>query len=170
MRIGEKVRRLRLRRGIGTKVMAERSGLSEKYLSLIEHDVTSPSVSTLATILSILGTDLQEFFDDNTPDQFLFHEEDSYVRKIPNGTIRYLTPTEQTKTMEPAIVEMENGAETEWTTREECGIVMSGWLHIDMGDRVEIARNGDAFYCTMPHKMVNSNKTPCRYIVIGVIK
>lgn len=170
MRIGEKLRRLRLRRGLTVDVLGQRSNLSGKYISLVERDATSPSISTLDTILSVLGSNLKEFFDDNTPDQFLFHEEDSYVCNIPHGTIRYLTPTEQTKIMEPAIVEMQPGAETEWTTNEECGWVISGWVHIDMGDRVEVARSGDAYYCTMPHRIQNTNKTPCRYISIGVIK
>ena len=65
MEIGNKIRRIRLQRGLTQEELADRCELSKGFISLLERDLTSPSLDTLADILESLGTDLTTFFAKN---------------------------------------------------------------------------------------------------------
>ena len=62
MKIGEKLRKLRLSKGMTQEELAERADLTRTFISQLERDLTSPSVDTLEMILRALGTDLKDFF------------------------------------------------------------------------------------------------------------
>ena len=62
MKIGNKIRRLRLQRGLTQEELADRCELSKSFISLLERDLTSPSLDTLSDLLETLGTDLPTFF------------------------------------------------------------------------------------------------------------
>ena len=62
MEIGEKIRRIRIERGLTQEELADRAELSKGFISQIERDLTSPSIATLEDILTCLGTDCGEFF------------------------------------------------------------------------------------------------------------
>ena len=55
MEIGDKLRRLRLQRGLTQEELANRCELSKSFISLLERDLTSPSLDTLADLLEALG-------------------------------------------------------------------------------------------------------------------
>ena len=62
MNIGDKIRRLRLQRGLTQAELADRCELSKSFISLLERDLTSPSLDTLSDLLETLGSDLPSFF------------------------------------------------------------------------------------------------------------
>ena len=64
MKIGDRVRRLRMQRGLTQEELADRCELSKGFISLLERDLTSPSIATLMDILESLGTDLKNFFSE----------------------------------------------------------------------------------------------------------
>ena len=64
MKIGEKIKELRLKHHLTQEELAGRVELSKGFISQIERDLTSPSIATLIDILQCLGTDLKEFFTD----------------------------------------------------------------------------------------------------------
>ena len=51
MKIGNKIRRLRLQRGLTQEEVADRCELSKSFISLLERDLTSPSLDTLSDLL-----------------------------------------------------------------------------------------------------------------------
>ena len=55
MEIGEKIRRIRIERGLTQEELADRAELSKGFISQIERDLTSPSIATLEDILTCLG-------------------------------------------------------------------------------------------------------------------
>ena len=65
MDIGDRIRRLRLQRGLTQEELADRCELSKGFISLLERDLTSPSIATLVDILESLGTDLKTFFSES---------------------------------------------------------------------------------------------------------
>ena len=71
MEIGEKIRRIRIERGLTQEELADRAELSKGFISQIERDLTSPSIATLEDILTCLGTDCGEFFTNRTRPQVL---------------------------------------------------------------------------------------------------
>ena len=59
MDIGQKIRQLRTQNNLTLEELASRSELTKGFLSQVERNLTSPSVSTLEDILEALGTDLR---------------------------------------------------------------------------------------------------------------
>jgi transcriptional regulator with XRE-family HTH domain len=64
MEIGVKIKRLRVLSQLTQEELADRCELTKGYISQLENDLTSPSISTLVDILAALGTDLKEFFNE----------------------------------------------------------------------------------------------------------
>ena len=56
MEIGKKIRELRMMKGLTQEELADRSELSKGFISQLERDLTSPSITTLIDILQCLGT------------------------------------------------------------------------------------------------------------------
>ena len=64
MSIGKKIKALRTLCGLTQEELADRCELTKGYISQLENDLTSPSISTLTDMLVALGTDLKTFFSD----------------------------------------------------------------------------------------------------------
>ena len=62
MNIGNKLRELRMEKGLTQEELADRAELSKGFISQVERDLTSPSIATLMDILQCLGTTIGEFF------------------------------------------------------------------------------------------------------------
>ena len=72
MDIGQKIRQLRTQNNLTLEELASRSELTKGFLSQVERNLTSPSVSTLEDILEALGTDLASFFKDSKENKVVF--------------------------------------------------------------------------------------------------
>jgi len=57
MNIGTLIRRARKDQKLTLKIVAEKAGISEGFLSQVENDVNSPSVDTLVRICNAIGID-----------------------------------------------------------------------------------------------------------------
>jgi transcriptional regulator with XRE-family HTH domain len=173
--IGNKIRRIRLQRGLTQEELADRCELSKGFISLLERDQTSPSLDTLSDILESLGTDLSAFFAKTDDEKIVFGEDDIFVKEDEEqirGRIRWLVPSAQKNRMEPILIEMAPGGETiedDPHEGEEFGYVLSSTVKIIVGDRVEKARKDESFYYlpTAPHKLVNAGKTVCKVIWVS---
>ena len=62
MDIGHKIKQLRVQNGLTLEELASRSELTKGFLSQLERNLTSPSISTLEDILEALGSSLSDFF------------------------------------------------------------------------------------------------------------
>ena len=56
MKIGAKVKELRVQKGLTQEELADRTELSKGFISQLERDLTSPSIATLMDILQALGS------------------------------------------------------------------------------------------------------------------
>ena len=65
--VGAQVKRWRRERGLTLATVAERSGLNMGYLSQIENDKASPSLSCLASIGDVLDVPIAWFLIDEVP-------------------------------------------------------------------------------------------------------
>ena len=159
MEIGEKIRRLRLQRGLTQEELADRCELSKGFISLLERDLTSPSIATLTDILECLGSDLPAFFSEQKDEKLVFTEEDTYVKEDEEelkGSIRWLVPTAQRNQMEPILVEMEAGgttSEDDPHEGEEFVYVMEGAIEVCHGKNKYVIEAGDTIYydSIVPH-------------------
>ena len=166
MEIGEKIKRLRIKNNLTQEELADRCELSKGFISQIERDLASPSISTLFDLLQCLGTDLKTFFNDEVDDEVVFHEDDVFVRenKELGNVINWIVPNSQKNAMEPIIIELdENGTSNIDTPHEgeEFGYVMSGSVSLFMGSKEYKVKKGESFYykASQPHYLLNKHKT-----------
>ena len=79
MDIGKKLKELRLQNDLTLESLASRCELTKGFLSQVERNLTSPSISTLEDILEALGTNLSSFFqEDDKDDQIVFGAQDFF--------------------------------------------------------------------------------------------
>ncbi len=175
MDIGKGIRRLRLKRSLTQEELADRCELSKGFISLLERNLTSPSIATLTDILESLGTDLKTFFSEDSDEKIVFGEKDIFVKEDEEGLrgrIEWLVPSAQKNRMEPILVELGPGGETEEDDPhegEEFGYVLSGSIRVNTGDRSVRVRKGESFYLRpdAPHRLSNPGKQPARVIWVS---
>lgn len=151
MEIGNKIKELRIKKGLTQEELADRSELSKGFISQLENDLTSPSIATLVDILQCLGTNLQNFFTDMTDEQIVFGSNDYFEKRDDelHNTVEWIIPNAQKNMMEPIRVTLDAGGSTYPDLPhegEEFGYVLSGTIYINLGNRTIKAKKGESFY------------------------
>ncbi len=78
--IGERIRRLRMKRSMGLVELGTRTGLSASFLSQLETGRVVPTVRNLARIALTFNKDLSYFFRDEQPISFRIMRQSERVR------------------------------------------------------------------------------------------
>lgn len=170
--IGAKLRDLRLKNGLTQEELADRAELSKGYISQLENDLTSPSIATLIDVVTLLGSSLAEFFKDDGGETAVFTPEDYFVKEYDDETVTWIVPTAQKNAMEPVLVELLPGGETDADIPhegEEFGYVLDGKLRITVGERVFKAGKGDTFYypCDKRHRIKNIGTGKAKFLWVS---
>ena len=154
MEIGQKIRELRTLNGLTQEELADRSELSKGFISQLENDLTSPSISTLEDILQCLGMTISEFFArEEEQVQVVFGKDDFFEKideELKNKT-EWIIPNAQKNMMEPIKVTLKAGGKTypDYPHEgEEFGYVLKGEITIFVGKAIYKAKSGEAFYYT----------------------
>ena len=162
--IGEKLRELRTRRGLGLRELAVRSGLSHSAISLIERDRMSPSVDTLAAMLAALGSTMAAFFGDLDSDvpysPFYAACELAKIGRAERVSYRLVGMNHPNRRMVLLHERYARGAATESVVMhaaEEGGIVTRGAVEVEVDGVSRVLRAGDAYYfdSRKPHRFRN---------------
>lgn len=149
--IGDKVKRLRLKLGLTQEELAARTELSKGFISQLERNLTSPSISTLMDILEALGTDIASFFaNDGVNEKVIFSPDDMFENADEElgVNICWLVPNAQKNALEPILVTLsENGSSVPDDPHdgEEFGYVLSGNIVLVIGNRELKLKKGDSF-------------------------
>ncbi|MGV8145027.1 MAG: helix-turn-helix domain-containing protein [Alkaliphilus sp.] len=165
MNIGEKIKRIRTLNELTQEELANRCDLTKGFISKIERNITSPSISTLNDILEALGTDIQEFFNENVQDKLCFAKNDVYETE--NHELRHklswLIPNAQKNLMEPILIEIKSGGTSNIEDPhpgEEFGYVIEGSVNLCFGNKKTKVKKGESFYfkSTQTHYIENLGK------------
>lgn len=173
MDIGEKIKRLRNANSLTQEELADRCELTKGYISQLERDLTSPSISTLKNILECLGTDIGSFFNEAVDNKIVFKEDDVFVKDTDdNYTINWIIPNAQKNKMEPILVELNSYAKTkldEPHEGEEFGYVLSGNIMLYYGNHVYKVKKGESFYfkTNKSHYLENTSKNTARILWVS---
>lgn len=174
MKIGNKIKELRVMKNLTQEELADRAELSKGFISQLERDLTSPSIATLVDILQVLGTDLTEFFHDTTEEQIVFHDSDYFEKTDENlgNKIEWIIPNAQKNIMEPIRLTLQPGGSTYPDNPhegEEFGYVLSGNITIHIGNKKYKAKKGESFYFTpgSTHFIKASEKTGATLIWVS---
>lgn len=161
--IGEKLRELRVLNGLTQEELADRTELSKGFISQLERDLTSPSISTLEDILQCLGTGIADFFADEQEEQIVFGENDFFEKQDGElkSRIEWIIPNAQKNAMEPIRVTFAAGGSSYPDTPhegEEFGFVLKGSILIHLGKKQYFAKKGESFYyrADKPHYITSA--------------
>lgn len=169
MDIGSKIKRLRQANGLTLEELANRSELTKGFLSQLERDLTSPSVTTLEDILEALGTTLQEFFSEKPAEQIVFKRSDFFINEQDDYIISYIIPNAQKNAMEPILIELEKDKQSmtiDPHEGEEFGYIVQGKVKLVYGDNEFILKKGETFYLKglASHYLMNPGDTKAKVI------
>ena len=173
MVIGEKIKDLRLACELTQEELADRCELTKGYISQLENDLTSPSITTLIDILSALGTNLKEFFADSDDDEKIVFSKNEFIEKVTDGyVLNWLVPNSQKNQMEPIHIVLNPESETEEDfphEGEEFGYVIKGEIVICIGKRRVKVKKGESFYFKPDkmHKIVNKTGKEAEFIWVS---
>ena len=164
MDIGNKLKELRVLKGLTQEELADRSELSKGFISQLERNLTSPSISTLMDILQCLGTSIGEFFNEAPDEQIVFGKQDYFVKVDTEykNEIKWIIPNAQKNTMEPIYLTLEAGGSTCPDTPhegEEFGYILQGTVSIHLGNKTYKAKKGESFYYTADKTHFLSSKS-----------
>ena len=149
MDIGKKIKELRLQNDLTLEDLASRSELTKGFLSQLERNLTSPSISTLEDILEALGTNLSEFFHEEEEEQIVFTTKDFFVDKRDEYQIEWIIPNAQKNEMEPILLTLEpHGTSHEMVSHlgEEFGYVLKGTVTLVRDNKKCKLKAKDTFY------------------------
>lgn len=165
MDIGKRMKELRVFYGLTQQELADRAELTKGFISQLERNQNTPSVSTLLDIIQCLGTTPAEFFAETGPEQIVFKKED-YFEKIDEtqkNIVEWVIPNAQKNTMEPIRLTLKPGGVSEELgpyEGEEFGYVLKGTVKLTFGTQKYTLHAGEsfAFSSTKKHRLENNGK------------
>jgi transcriptional regulator with XRE-family HTH domain len=156
-RIGERIRRLRLKKSMGLVELGRHTGLSASFLSQLETGRVVPTLRNLARIAMVFSKDLSHFFETEPTAMFRIHRQKDRVRLPQTGvepptyffeSLAYMVPDRH---MDPYFAEFLPQARTaEPKAHMHPGIeflyVLDGELELRHADQECTLDAGDAVY------------------------
>lgn len=169
MDIGAKIKGLRLQRGLTQEELASRCELTKGYISQLENDIASPSIATLIDILNILAISPHEFFATDKEEKVVFTQNDYFESESTNSTNIWLIPNSQKNEMEPIILILNEGGQSEVRLPfegQEFGYVLEGAICIEYGKYKYTVKKGESFYIDgkREHQIINKYKGRSRIL------
>lgn len=152
--VGAQVRRWRRERGLTLAIVAERSGLNVGYLSQIENDKASPSLTCLASIGDALDVPIAWFLIEEVPEPQVARASERSVRAVQFGRIERV---DGNVSRDLSILEAfaEPGARTgpHAHAGDEHHVILRGHFRMTQGDHVIEVGPGDyvRWDGTIPH-------------------
>lgn len=177
-RVGAEIRELRKARDMTITGLSRETGLSQGYLSQIERGISSPSIKALHSISRALGVTISWFFSatsttDSALRDFVVRAENRRTLTFSSGIVDELLSPNLGRNIELLRCVFQPGAASgsePYTHRgEEAGIIITGSLHLWLGEQHIVLNEGDsfAFSSDIPHRY--NNPTDSETIAIWAI-
>lgn len=172
-KIGLKIKDLRNRNGLTQDELAARCELTKSFISQLERGQTAPSVSTLEDIVECLGTNLSDFFSEETEPRIVYKSEDYFEKEDKNGNIvEWLITSAQNGAIEPILVRLKPGTSMSPDKPhegEEFGYVLQGAIKLNIGDKAYKVRKGDSFVyqANKEHRIESASKAESVFLWIS---
>ena len=177
--IGERIKRLRLKKSMGLVELGKHTGLSASFLSQLETGRVVPTLRNLARVAMVFSKDLSYFFEPEPISLFRVHRRRDRVRLPQTGvddptyffeSLGYMVPD---RLMDPYFAEfmpLKKGQDNRPHVHAgyEFLYVLQGELEIRHGDQVSMLEGGDAVYfdASTPHAYSCASKTPAVALIV----
>ena len=177
--IGERIRRLRLKKSMGLVELGRHTGLSASFLSQLETGRVVPTLRNLARIAMVFSKDLSYFFETEPSSIFRIHRQKERVRLPQTGveppnyffeSLAYMVPDRHMDPYFAEFVPQEPGSEIRPHLHAgfEFLYILAGELELCHGDQREAIGPGDAAYFESgtPHSYRCAGSAPCSALIV----
>lgn len=171
--IGQKIRQWRKEKALTLQDLAKKTNMTAGYISQIENDKSSPSITTLRKIARALGVRIIDFFADETIDELKVMTQDQWTKVVLPGwdaDVKQLVRIVGSKRMQPfyTVVPPNGGSIEGIYSRpgEEFGLLLEGELTLTIGHEIHRIGPMTSFYHSslLPHSWRNKGSKPCRVL------
>lgn len=177
LKISRKIRQIRLKNNLTLEKVAERTGFTKSYLSMIESGKKSPPIASLSKIAKALHVDIAAFFEEKKPeDRIIVVRKRERKTVVRNGTIfgyRYesIAPAKRQKKMEPFVITLPSHSREGNRfdhEGEELLYVLEGETNFFYGDKKYLLKKGDCIYfdSSIPHRGEGVGTKPAKALVV----
>ena len=168
IRVGEKIKTLRERKGLSLKEVADLTGFSTALLSQMENHLVSPSLGTMIKLARAFGVRVGDFLGETEGEPYTIVRKDerkTVSRFASKDGVKYgysyesLGFDKKDRHMEPFIVTLEpatvKAAKTSVHDGEEFIFVLEGEMEVLLGNHTDVLYPGDSIYydSTIPHRV-----------------
>ncbi|MCX5918865.1 MAG: cupin domain-containing protein [Deltaproteobacteria bacterium] len=181
LRIGEKVRELREKKGLSLQDMANRTGYTSALLSQVENHLISPPLGALIKIAKALEVRVGTFFGEEPRESYAIVRRDErkhISRYASKEGVSYgyayesLGFDKKDRQMEPFLVTLEpatvKSEKLSTHDGEEFIFVLEGEMEAILGGHKDVLHPGDSIYydSTIPHKVQCHRDIPTRILAV----
>jgi len=168
VRVGEKIKALREKKGLSLKELADLTGFSTALLSQMENHLVSPSLGTIIKMARALSVRVGDFLGETEGEPYTIvrkEERKKVSRFASKDGVKYgysyesLGFEKKDRHMEPFIVTLEPAtvktAKTSVHEGEEFIFVLEGEMEVILGNHTDILYAGDSIYydSSIPHRV-----------------
>ena len=177
--IGERIKRLRLKRSMGLVELGRQTGLSASFLSQLETGRVVPTLRNLARVSIVFGKDLNYFFEAEPQPLFRVHRKSERTRLPQSGvddptyffeSLGYMVPDRQLDPYFAEFLPLRKASEVRPHVHPgfEFLYVLEGELEIRHADKVNVVGAGDGVYfdASTPHSYRCNGKAAAQVIIV----
>lgn len=173
--VGEKVKVLRMEKGLSLEDLAEQSGIPKSTLEKIEKLELSPPLGIIVSLATILQVPVGEFFGDSGESPFCIVRSDnrtSISRFSPSYSYEGLGLQKKNRQMEPFLVTLHpteaHKVEANQHIGEEFIFVLEGRVEVSLLDHHDILNKGDSIYydSNVPHIIKCHDDKPATLLAV----
>src|SRR5579863_8489446 len=177
--LGERIRRLRLKKSMGLVELGKYTGLSASFLSQLETGRVVPTLRNLARIAMVFSKVLSYFFEAEPQSMFRVHRRKECVRLPQTGvdeptyffeSLGYMVPDRHMDPYFAQFIPLEQDHEPRAHVHPgyEFLYVLDGQLDLRHGEHHSTLEPGDAVYfdSSTPHSYVCAGKKPADALIV----
>jgi transcriptional regulator with XRE-family HTH domain len=161
--VGERLREIRQMRRCTLRTVAERSGLSESFLSQVERGRSNASIASLRRIADALAVSVADLFEpDARPQPRVLRREDRPALSFGVLGRKLLLTPKPLQHLEVFVGELDPGGSTgpepySHGDSEELFVVFSGTVQLELGGELHELGSGDSidYRSSTPHRISN---------------
>lgn len=179
--IAQKIRELRIQKGVTLQTLSERTSLSKGLLSKIENSRTIPSLPVFLNLAHALGSDPAEFFHllQTNGKKFIHVKKEVYEKNKKEGRNGFdyefiLSQSLQACSMQSYLLTIHPKADSRPTITDgfELKYIVHGHCDYRVGEDVIYLNEGDSLFfdASQPHMPINNGKGKVIMLVIYFIK
>jgi transcriptional regulator with XRE-family HTH domain len=177
--IGERIKRLRLKKSMGLVELGRHTGLSASFLSQLETGRVVPTLRNLARIAMVFNKDLSYFFETEPHTVFRIHKKTERVRLPQTGvddptyffeSLSFMVPDRQLDPYFAEFLPMKKLENVRPHVHPGCEFlyILSGELEIRHAEKTHVVEAGDSVYfdASTPHAYRCVSKVPATAIIV----